>query len=562
MVLRKRKLKTTKPADHTDAKLPLSFELPETYTKLPTNIIDKAIKTVSLDLPFETITQSNLICDESKIKPGFTEKGAISYSSSGSHVLDLFFSSLIRNTDKATLHEKLTKAWNEDPVSTVQCILNARDCRAGKGERKVAFDSMMWLREHKQLTYLLNLQAFLNIGCYKDLLQLAAKANTNIKKSHDENDTHVLKLGGTNDLIELELFAHDILNSKQSLAAKWAPSEGSLFDKEQKMAHRIAKLMFPQSDKPKELYRKELSRLRKQLNVVETHMCNNKWHRINYSAVPSKAHLLHKQAFRKHEPERYQKYLEKLAKGEEKINSTGLQPHELVGAYLKNGALDATIEAQWKDMIDKLQKQGTFENTISVIDVSGSMTGQPMEVAIALGLITSTLTKGPFHNYCINFDTTPIWHKVKGETLQEKVTHMKSMPWGMSTNIEGVFNLILNVAQSCKLEQKYMPKTLFIFSDMQFNQADKNFNTAYQNAKRKFKQANYICPHIVFWNLRPLPSDGGIPVSIKDNGTALISGFSAELLKQFLNNPSNISPIQIMLSILEKYNAKVCSLDL
>jgi hypothetical protein len=560
MVLRKRKLKTTKPADHTDAKLPLSFELPETYTKLPTNIIDKAIKTVSLDLPFETITQSNLICDESKIKPGFTEKGAISYSSSGSHVLDLFFSSLIRNTDKATLHEKLTKAWNEDPVSTVQCILNARDCRSGKGERKVAFDSMMWLREHKQLTYLLNLQAFLNIGCYKDLLQLAAKANTTLKQQHDENDIHVLKLGGTNDLIELELFAHDLLNSKQSLAPKWAPNEGSLFDKEQKMAHRIAKLMFPQSDKPKELYRKELSNLRKQLNLVETNMCNNQWHKIKYSAVPSKAHFKLKQAFRKHEPERYQEYLDKLTTGEEKINSTGIQPHELVQVCMSTDKPDLTIEAQWNDMIEKLQKQGTLESTVSIVDVSGSMSGQPMQVAIALGLITSTLAKGPFNNYCINFDTTPIWHKVKGDTLYEKVKHMKSMPWGRTTNISAVFDLILNVAHSCKLEQKYMPKTLFIFSDMQFDQADRNFNTAYQSAKRKFKQLNYTCPNIVFWNLRA--TNTGIPITIKDTGTALISGFSAELLKQFLTNPSNISPIPIMMSILEKYNAKICSLDL
>jgi hypothetical protein len=208
-----------------------------------------------------------------------------------------------------------------------------------------------------------------------------------------------------------------------------------------------------------------------------------------------------------------------------------------------------------------LPENRAFENAVSVVDVSGSMAGEPMEVAIALGLITSSLTKGPFHNYCINFDTKPIWHKVKGETLYDKVKHMRDMPWGGSTNLLGVFELILNVAVSCKLDQKYMPKTLFIFSDMQFDTAvGSKYKTIYEVVKQRFEKLNYTCPNIVFWNLRA--TNKGIPVSIKDDGTALISGFSAELLVMFLEGPSKFAPLPIMLSILEKYNAKVCSQEI
>jgi hypothetical protein len=357
---RKRKLKPKSYADNA-TKRSCSVILPEMYSDLPTNVIDNAINKVFNSSVVKILqTPSFTTPAESKITRGLNEKGTACYESSGSDVLNFFCSAMIRGTSNETVNDLIAKSWNEDPVLTVQCILNARDCRKGKGERRVAFEAMTWLREHKPVTYLLNLREFLNVGCYKDLLQLAARVvNGN-------------KLGGTNDVIELELFAQDLLcDSKHiSLAAKWAPSEGSLFNEHQKMAKRLARLMFPHESNPSELYRKELTKLRKKLHVVESLICTNQWSEVKYSAVPSKAHLRLKKAFLKHEPKRYSEYLKKLDKGEEKIKSTGLQPHELVRTCFGSDIVDVTVEAQWKDLINKLQLQGTFENAVSVVDVS------------------------------------------------------------------------------------------------------------------------------------------------------------------------------------------------
>jgi hypothetical protein len=49
--------------------------------------------------------------------------------------------------------------------------------------------------------------------------------------------------------------------------------------------------------------------------------------------------------------------------------------------------------------------------------------------------------------------------------------HRDHFPQSGSTNFESVYNLILSRAIINKVSQEDMPTTLFVFSDMQFNQA-------------------------------------------------------------------------------------------
>ena len=46
-----------------------------------------------------------------------------------------------------------------------------------------------------------------------------------------------------------------------------------------------------------------------------------------------------------------------------------------------------TMELQWKSYVNNLKESGTLSNALAVCDVSGSMSGQPMEVSPVL-LIT------------------------------------------------------------------------------------------------------------------------------------------------------------------------------
>ncbi|MCI54054.1 plant/T31B5-30 protein, partial [Trifolium medium] len=91
-----------------------------------------------------------------------------------------------------------------------------------------------------------------------------------------------------------------------------------------------------------------------------------------------------------------------------------------------------------------------------------------------------------------------------------------------------------------------MIKRIFVFSDMEFDQASVNsWETDYQAITRKFTEKGYgsAVPQIVFWNLR---DSKATPVPAIQKGVALVSGYSKNLLTLFLDNEGDISPVEAM----------------
>lgn len=111
-----------------------------------------------------------------------------------------------------------------------------------------------------------------------------------------------------------------------------------------------------------------------------------------------------------------------------------------------------------------------------------------------------------------------------------------------NTNFQAIFDLILSQAKRHKLNEIDMPKRIFVFSDMQFDMADCN-TTNFKAIEQKYTDSGYIKPQIIFWNLNGSTSD--YPVSINDNNTAMVSGFSPSILKAILYS-KEFSPYTIM----------------
>ena len=228
-----------------------------------------------------------------------------------------------------------------------------------------------------------------------------------------------------------------------------------------------------------EYFRKNyLTPLRNKIDIVETKMCKTDWKNINYENVPSIATKKYKNAFMKNDEERYMHYLNNVSKGIQKINVTGILPHELVNYYLEdeNRELDLTIENQWKTILDDMKKGELFNDLIAVVDVSGSMFSAsngsiPAQVAIALGLLICNCCTGSRKNTVITFHSTPSFHKVTGTTLKEQVDSIRSADWGYNTNFEKIADLIIDYGKDNKLENNEMPKKLVVLSDMQFDEA-------------------------------------------------------------------------------------------
>ncbi|PKA50867.1 hypothetical protein AXF42_Ash007522 [Apostasia shenzhenica] len=347
---------------------------------------------------------------------------------------------------------------------------------------------------------------------------------------------------------------------KISLAAKWCPSLNSCFDRSTLLCEGISRRLFPRESDPElagaeeahyayrirdRLRREVLVPLRRVLEIPEVYMSARQWSSLPYSRVPSVAMKNYKQIFTEHDMERFAEFLEKVKQGKAKIAAGALLPHEILAPAF-SGIDDEVAELQWRRMVQDLSAKGHLRNCIAVCDVSGSMRGTPMEVCIALGMLTSELSEEPWKGRVITFSRTPELHKINGETIKEKIDFVRNMQWGMNTNFQKVFDGILREAVEESLPAEKMVRRIFVFSDMEFDSAGGScWETDYEVICRKFKEAGYAAavPEIVFWNLR---DSRATPVPGKKAGVALVSGFSKNLMKIFLEDDGVISPVAIM----------------
>ncbi|MFS7944618.1 putative von Willebrand factor A-like domain superfamily [Helianthus anomalus] len=220
----------------------------------------------------------------------------------------------------------------------------------------------------------------------------------------------------------------------------------------------------------------------------------------------------YKEKFLKHDTLRFEEYLNNVKSGKAKIAAGALLPHEIISC-LEDEDGGQVAELQWNRMVEDMLKKGKLNNCLAICDVSGSMCGTPMEV--------------------ITFSENPMLETVQGDDLRSKIEFVKTMDWGMNTDFQKVFDLILEVASSGRLSEDEMVKRVFVFSDMEFDQASVNpWETDYQVIKRKFTEKGYggAMPEMVFWNLR---DSRGTPVAGKENGVALVGGFSKNLMTLF-----------------------------
>ncbi|GMI63947.1 hypothetical protein like AT5G13210 [Hibiscus trionum] len=347
---------------------------------------------------------------------------------------------------------------------------------------------------------------------------------------------------------------------KIGLAAKWCPSIDSSFDRSTLLCESIAKKVFPRENYPEyesveeehyayrvrdRLRKQVLVPLHKLLELPEVYIGANKWGSIPYNRVASVAMKLYKEKFLKHDNERFTKYLEDVKAGKSTIAAGALLPHEIIASLDDEGG-EEVAELQWKRMVSDLLQKGKLRNCMAVCDVSGSMCGIPMDVSVALGVLVSDLSEEPWKGKLITFSKSPQLQSVKGETLMEKTKFVRDMEWGMNTDFQKVFDLMLNVAAEGKLKPEQMIKRLFVFSDMEFDQASASpWETDYQVIVNKFTEKGYgeAIPQIVFWNLR---HSRATPVPATQKGVALVSGFSKNLIKMFLDQDGEIDPEAVM----------------
>ena len=491
---------------------------------------------------------------DNKYNVSVTENGAVGYRTSGKALLDLNFAvASLRRASETEIIEKFIKAFAEDKVIAMKWLFFARDAREGLGERRlfrVVIAALMKLNPEMVIPVI---KLIAEYGRFDDMWCLL---------DNKESAAVVCKLVDeqlTEDLKNMEA------GKSISLLAKWMPSANA----SSKQTKKYAKQLYKALGLTEREYRKAMSKFRKYLDVVEVKMSSKNWSEINYEAVPSRANLIYNGAFLRNDEERRREYLGKLEKGEVKINANTLYPHDIVHRYTGYSRapkkLDATLEALWKALPDNV---GGCGNTIVVADGSGSMNCTiggnvtAASVANALAIYFAERSSGDFKDKYITFSERPqLVDFSHCDSLHHKLQVTASHREIANTNIEAVFDLILNTAINGNMTQEEIPQNILIISDMEFDGCatcgsrgwDRPTQTLFNTIAKRYKRAGYKLPRLICWNVNS--RTGTIPVKENDLGVALVSGFSTNICKMVMSGKTD--PYECLLETLntERYDA-------
>ncbi len=470
----------------------------------------------------------------------FTENGGITHKTTKSDLLDMFaMGAAMRNRSDEDVILMFCKAFAENEVYALKCLFYIRDVRGGQGERRFFRLCIRDLARNYPEAMRRNIENIPVYGRWDDLYELIG---TPVEKDMWAFMKHQLVL--------------DVQSITPSLLGKWLKSENTSSADSRLLGRmtRNAMKMTPRQ------YRKTLSILRARINVLERLMSAGQWDKIEFDKIPSKAGMIYRNAFAKHDVDRMrnavvdeiQSYADFAKDTTKTVNAKDLYPYEIVGqvidkiCYHGRTRLDETqraiINKYWDNYL-KTFDDFTF-NGIAVVDTSGSMTGSdkaaPINVAISLGMCCAEKCVGPFHGHYISFSSRPQLIKVEGIDFVDKVERIYQTNLCENTNIAGVFDLMLRTAINNSCSQDEIPENVIIISDMEFDSCARpgwyrdtpfptftkeNVSTELERIAQKWADYGYAMPKLIFWNVDARQNN----IPMLNGDVSFVSGMSPSI---------------------------------
>ena len=476
---------------------------------------------------------------ENEFNYKLTENGGLAHKTTCDAVYDMFaLGGAYRKRQDSDCVFLFVKAFEENPTYAMKCLFYLRDILKGQGERRFFRVCIKWLANNQTDAIRRNLKHIPEYGRWDDLYEFVG---TPLEKEMWA--------------FMYEQFRLDMASRTPSLLGKWLKSENTSSEQSRALGAKTRKAfgLTPAT------YRKMLSSLRKRINVLERLMSAGKWDEIEFDKIPSKAGLIYKNAFARHDVERarnksVQTYEEFAKDKNAKVNTKALYPYEVVqkavdlfghSYYWRTSEVPLDdvnrlmVNKYWENLAEYISKLDL--NALCVVDTSGSMRGTPIDIAISLGMIAADKARGPFHGRYISFSSRPQLIKVEGVDFVDKVKRIYDTNLCENTNLEATFDMLLRVAQNNHMKQKDLPNTIIVISDMEIDCAyggwgwsrdtdaarTKN-RTMMENMRRKWAAAGYKLPKMVYWNV-----DARHDTFLDDGpDVTYVSGSSAILFEQ------------------------------
>jgi hypothetical protein len=463
----------------------------------------------------------------------YTENGALTHKSTGTALLDMFgMGAAYRTRSDEDCILLFKNAFEENPSYALKCLFYIRDCRGGQGERRFWRVCMKWLASYETEAARRNLKYIPLFGRWDDLYVFVGTPL--------ESDAFAFIK---------EQLALDVQCNTPSLLAKWLKSENTSSRDSRRLANRTREYI----GMTHKQYRKTLSILRERINVLERLMSAGKWDEIEFDKIPSRAGMIYKNAFARHDLERMkenkniQSYADFAKDTTTKVNAKTLYPYECVSeaqkCYYKslNDTTRLMVNKYWDNLADYFEKSSF--NGLAVVDTSASMTWHgpvyPIDVATSLGIYCAEKAKGPFAGHYVSFSRKPRLIKVEGVDFVDKVRRIREADLCENTNIEATFDMLLNTAIRNNCKQEDLPENLIIISDMEFDQGcgyygrGHDTNTLMENIRSKWSQNGYNMPKLIYWNVQARQNN--IPEDLGCGNISYVSGMSPSIFETIMS---------------------------
>ena len=481
-----------------------------------------------------------------------TENGGVTHKSTRSDLLDMFaMGAAMRKRTDADVILMFRKAFAENPIYALKCLFYIRDARGGQGERRFFRVVMKDLATYNTDAAKRNLKYVPEFGRWDDLYIFVG---TPLEK----------------DALQMmkEQLALDVQCKTPSLLAKWLKSENTSSADSRYLANKT-RAYLGMSHKQ---YRKTLSILRQRINVLERLMSAGKWDEIEFDKIPSRAGMIYKNAFARHDLERaknenVQTYADFAKDTTKTVNAKVLYPYECVAEAVKaagvgcgygynyvyrNGYDAATsdtnraiVNKYWDNLADYFN--GASFNGLAVVDTSASMRGSdasaPINVAISLGMYCAEKAKGPFAGHYVSFSSRPQLISVEGVDFVDKVHRIYRTNLCENTNIEATFDMLLNTAIANHCTQDDLPQNIIVISDMEFDRGTgyygygrsmttSNAETTMEGIAKKWAAHGYTLPHMIYWNVDARQAN--IPQDLGNGRVSYVSGMSPSIFSTIM----------------------------
>lgn len=470
----------------------------------------------------------------------FTTNGAVAYKSTNNNLLNLFGKAgALRKASVKEIETLIANAMKDDTTIATKLIFYFGDIREGMGERRFFQIAINFLANNYPEIMERNIELIPYYNRWDSIYNLI---NTPL-------EAKVFAMAR-------EQFEEDLKSDTPSLLAKWLKTTNDTSKTSKELAFKTYQYFGYKSTIK---YNQAVRSVRKKLNLIETKLTEKNYENIEMKEIPTKAQSKYSKALKRHIPTKFEEYYNKLTTGEIVRETKTLYPHEIIRI---NDIQQQ--DALWKSLPNLFEDNN--ENILPIIDTSGSMASaisfqssvRCLDVAVGLGIYLAERNNGYFKDFWVNFSTTPNFYNLKGETLSQRIRNLDYHNWQSTTNIEAVYDLLLDTIVRNNIPKEEVPTKLFIVSDMQFNCVRDYNSSIIDDIDRKYQKAGIERPTIVFWQVNA--NNSNVPITKDHYNTMLVSGFSQNLLPYVLGN-EEWTPMTPILKVTNSERYKLVTIE-